>query len=500
VNKRLVKILVMVIYIQGIIGCSCNGDMVNRGGDVTEGVVDSSGVRYCNGETGRYPAWDGECRGNVGCSSKEMMIRDGGCQCTLCRGEECVRIGCNNIGIRDGGEDSYDAGCDLDIRIYPDIAPPDCEFVPDLEGEAVDIDLSKPVIYIGDYGNAWINESNDILVCDRIVNNHCRGIYYIDLDEDPIRKRKVPTCIEDGRAYVWEFSLCNGRNKILFPLLIYTGIDFYEMGLVEYDKGTGVVTRIKTPTGFYSAKAFECQNDDIFIYKDDPFYIDCNGKKHYPSNYFYFNRKKNIHKELNLPRKEQCDDEGCVYWPLINSSITVWGEYAIYTNPLWEEDRYKAEHCIWRYNIDTDEREAFFCIDDWEDTWYPASNVSEYRIVMTIYSRATGYERGILVINFKTGEVKNYAWGSISPDVMLFKNLMFYRSLEEGMPYIYDFDTGVRRRIEVNDEIKAEYMDYILNAGRMNGKYLLTMRIGSRWYLVDMEKLGVIKDGHVVPE
>lgn len=112
VVKRLKGLVFFMIYVEWGIGCSCNGGIEDRGSDITDwGVERRDGVKYCNGETGRYPGWDDECRGNVGCTRREVFDIDIGCYCSLCRGEECVSIGCRGNGGRDTGvEDTNDAG------------------------------------------------------------------------------------------------------------------------------------------------------------------------------------------------------------------------------------------------------------------------------------------------------------------------------------------------------------------------------------------------------
>ncbi|MCX7943558.1 MAG: hypothetical protein N2746_03520 [Deltaproteobacteria bacterium] len=491
--KPIVVVMVVSVMVYG--GCSRGG-----GADTSSDIVlgrDGLVGGYCDGETGRYPSWDLECRGNVGCSVREVG-GDGGCSCGLCRDEECVRIVCRGDGMRDAvGEDVVDGGCDLDIKIYPDILEPDCEFVPDLEGEVVDyIDLNRPINFIGRWSIADLNDNNDLLLCIDKGSNFCKEIYYIALNESPIKMRKVPTCMNDYSVFVWEFSLCNGREKIVFPLSIYTN-DLYDMGVIEYDKKTGEIIRHKTPEGIYSAEELKCQDDNVFVYQDAPSYEDCEGVDHIISYFFYFNRNKGIHKRIKLPMiKSLREESGEKYYFERDLFVVpyVWNEYVVYTSPLGEEDEYKRKNCIWRYNVDTDEREAFFCNKylHSEYTWYPASNVSDYRIAMTIYSEVVGYPRGVLIINFKTGEITHIPLKYPHPVVRLFKNLMLYE--DEGEPYIYDFETRVSRRIV------GEYSEYFRNAERMNYKYILSAFDYGSKYLVDMEKLGIVKDGHVVPE
>jgi len=115
------------------------------------------------------------------------------------------------------------------------------------------------------------------------------------------------------------------------------------------------------------------------------------------------------------------------------------------------------------------------------------------------------YTNDIFMMNIDTGEftkVTNDEAFQFSP--VLSGELVLYHENDDpkesqrgyGHLIAYDLKTKVKR--------KVKEIDGTISCRSFNGKYLLytpDRATGSeRYYLVDLEKLGVIKDGHVVPE
>jgi len=115
------------------------------------------------------------------------------------------------------------------------------------------------------------------------------------------------------------------------------------------------------------------------------------------------------------------------------------------------------------------------------------------------------YTTDIILVDIRDGSVKRltddeeYQWAP-----QRYENIVIYHEnfdkkstdIDYGYIVVFDTDKMIKRRVPRSEGL--------LLPGSTNGRYVLyTDRLGSEvspMYLMDLEKLGVVKDGHVVPE
>jgi len=502
------RILIVFILFIVISGCSCIGS-VNYSVDTGfETGFDRGGVNICEGEMGYFPSRDRECSGVVGC--KRMEAPDCGCYCSLCNNGRCVGMSCGDRMCGDGGyvEDTggsgdvrrvWDSGVDLDVLYCEDA---------DLEGwvaEGMDADKAINEIVINGetaFRSVWLNEYGDLLICkEKPIFFECDEMYYIKNNERPWRIRKVPKCYRTQYVDIPAQYLCNGKDYIMYLVWEGTMGIGTNFGIVRFNKNTGEIDRIANPEGGYGGSELICQNDMIFNFFDKPYYYDENGVFHYDSERYYYNLEKGIKKKLNIPQEVSCkyDDKyvnaiSCLHWDTIDPYV--YNEYLIYLSPFAEEPE-EMRHCIWRYDTNTDERRPILCLEN-SYIIQGYSPINNYILPIEILDNKGKYPVGILLFNIKTFEERMIVDdGKVLRGSAIWGNILSYFKMPDYGTYLLDLETGVKRRINLSmtdeDDRSGGYW--------MKGKYMLMGKLGEpgNW-IVDLEKLGVIKDGHVVTE
>ena len=397
----------------------------------------------------------------------------------------------------------WDSGVDLDVLYCEDA---------DLEGwvaEGMDADKAiNPVIVNGNryFRSGWLNEYGDLLVCEG--NNtplfSCGNLYYIRFTENPIRIRKVPRCGIPFDDYdIRAQFLCNGKDYIMYTLQWGRGYDFADYGIIRYNKSTGEVDRITNPDGVYRAASLACQTDRIFEFMDKPDHYDENGVFHIGFEREYYNLDRNIKKRLKLPMTNECGEDkvrggiSCLHQDTYVEPF-VYNEYVFFDGLIMGEPE-EMRDCLWRYDTETDELIPVLCLGTsyyWIQGYSPVSN---YILPIEIHYRTREYPAGILLFNTKTFEKRMITDdNSMLRGASLSGNILVYYKMDDYNTYALDIETGVKRRVPLESDSGSE----ISGPGEIKGKYMITGYGGeySMYWIVDLEKLGVIKDGHVVPE
>jgi len=500
-------LLILLIY-----SCSC-GSGANGSKDV--GI--DTGILCGNGY---YPSFDYQCKGNTGC--REINSGLCTCRCVMCENERCVSMSCGDekcrldggvdvdigdlgiggfeiydFGIEDLGiSDLKDAGEDIggeeikdvyvddvsdvsdirdisDIRDAGDVGVDDFEYVCKDPGDPVGVEFSgnldAPIVKISDkvFLDAVISGDYIIWLSPDYSGLWGKEIYYLSLKDKKIRR--VPNC--DGYDAIWHIDVYGDR------LVWNNFIDYKKPGnnqeVIFYFNITTKEIKIISPL------------DEVFhqtIYEDDVVYILWKDKKLL----YYHNIKTG---------EERVIKDEPPYYLFDRQSV------------LWKRDIIEVSSSnIVKFNIDT--KEASVIYESSYDMWpvIPVTKVPYIAIQFWLPEEKYGHiSSDIGIFNYETNTLTMITDDENFQIVLdtdgkfvIFHENDDIKSTEMGRGYIYIYD--VERKVKRKIPGTYGYSFPI----QVNGRYILfTFDIASRVfpiYLADLEKLGVVKDGHVVPE
>jgi hypothetical protein len=482
-------------------GCYCGSN--SNGGIRDAGIKDV--VNICG--VGRYPSFDYQCYKVEGC--REINKGSCGCRCTRCEYERCVEISCNGGCIVDGGreleeirdvEEEFDIE-DEDVRDVVDEKIKDVivEDVFDVEevGDVMDVgdadnyeyvckdpgdpegvefsgNLDEPIVLISNrvYMDAYV--TGEYVVWQEVNNREtfAENIYYLSLKDR--RVRRVPNC--DGYDYIESLQIYGSKIYWANSGNVCAGGKPCDV-IWEFDlekKNSPRVVSIKDAALFPK------------VYKDSLVYtiiVNDTSKK----NGTYFT-------ELSTNKTQKISDK---YDILSDYSTALWENLIVATNTSGE---------IYSYNIDTFEKKIHYQsnIPIFASVFFsPVIPILQF-IDETKYGH---YTTDVYLLNIekndeliKVTEDEEYQWRPIrcGDYVVIYHENYDKHSSELGYGYlvVYDIERRIRRVVPNSDGI-----DFPIWCD--GGRLLYTDTYGSRVfpiYMRDLEKLGVIKDGHVVPE
>lgn len=505
--RRLMLVIskfVLVIQIILVTGCYCEG---GSNGKRSEVGVDN-GRKVCG--AGRYPSFDGYCRGNIGCSERGWIV-DGGCYCSVCDDERCVEIRCVSevsdieelvsdikdvytdvvVGEieEDGGVEITDVmdvldGGDVGDGGVIDVRIPEEEYIckdpGDSDGVEFEGNLDKGIAYIGvTYEYAVIRGDYIIWLAPDESD-----IYYLSLKDRKVRR--VPNCdrvrsiswmiAEVDRIY-WTNFIINNKGKGV-EVMFYYNIPRKEIRILS------PMDLVGTPYPYGKTLFFE-------VWKD--------------TRYFLYYKDVDSYDYRVI--------EYSVLDKIMNLGI---GGIGGYYHGLWENLLLDStRQSIITVNLDTLEKKEVFVYDTdddiilepWRYCYGPVlvfdKGISREKGPYGHYTTDVFYIdlRDYRVVRVTDDEVFQYGVTSYYDDK--YKLLVYYENYDPrlsgyggGYLVVYDIETGARRRIpEIEGDIMAVSMyGARLLVGLDRGFYVY------RFSLVDLEKLGIVKDGHVVPE
>jgi hypothetical protein len=490
--------LILILFLI-LSGCSCGSGVDNsKDTGVDAGIVCGNGY---------YPSFDYQCKGNVGCReiNKGLCI----CRCVMCENERCVGMSCGGIGCEgDGGVDDFgiedlgisdlrDAGNDIggeeikdvyvddisdirdvsDIRDAGDGGVDDFEYVCKDPGDPVGVDfwgnLDEPIVKISDRVYEIAIISGDYVVWQEGINNsgtYANDIYYLFIKDK--RVRRVPNCdmyneidslqVEGSRIY-WANSAnaCIGRKKC--------GVIF------EFD-----IEKRDAP--------------EIVSIKDEAIF-----PKVYKNNLIY-----------TIVGNYGPEKLGLYYTDLLTGDTKKlsdrWDILSEYSTTLWEREIILGlEDGIYGLDIDTMEKKVHYK-SDLQIVSSPYYDRYPY-IAFEVYYEKDKY--GHYTTDSFLLDIRDDSVVQITDDENfqfsgMFRNGIYiyfenYNPKDSDVSYghlvVKDIKTGVKRSVPNSDNHFPRDFDGVRVISTTNiYSPVMDMKI------IDLEKLGVIKDGHVVPE
>jgi hypothetical protein len=495
--------LILILFLI-LSGCSCGSGVDNsKDGGVDTGILCGNGY---------YPSFDYQCKGNTGCReiNKGLCI----CRCVMCEDERCVGMSCGGIGCEgDGGvgdfgiedfeiydfgiEDSgisalKDGGEDIEVDVIDDVSDirdisdirdagdggvDDFEYVCKDPGDPVGVDfwgnLDEPIVKISDtvYRDAII--SGDYVVWQEgvdISGNFAKDIYYLSLKNRKVMR--VPNCDKydflnglqvEGNKIYWANTVnacAGGKNcRVIF----------------EFDLEARMQPRIVSlRDAAYNPK----------VYKNNLVY--------------------------EIVGSYGSDKLGLYYTDLLNGNTKKlsdrWDILIPYYTTLWEREIIIGRRDgIYGLNIDTMEEKVHYK-SDLEIASSPYHDRYPYVAFVVYYEKDKygHYTTDCFLLDIRGDSVVQITDDENFQFAAIFRNGIYiyfenYDPKDSDVSYghlkIYDLSTGVRRAVPKSDNIYPRDFD-----GR---RLIYTTDIFNDVkpiYLMDLEKLGVVKDGHVVPE
>jgi hypothetical protein len=482
--------LILILFLI-LSGCSCGSGVDNsKDSGVDTGILCGNGY---------YPSFDYQCKGNVGC--REINKGLCSCRCVMCENERCVGMSCGGIGCEgDGGvgdlgigdfgiddlgiSDLKDAGEDIegdviddvsDIRDAGDGGIDDFEYVCKDPGDPVGVDfwgnLDEPIVKISDrvYMDARI--SGDYVVWNEFgLSGYYGGnIYYLNLKDRKVRK--IPNC--DGYEIIYYGIQVEG-NKVYWSNAANACDRGSRCGVIfEFDMNNRLAPRIVSLRDEVSSPQ---------VYKNYMIYL------------------------LDVSNKEK---NGTYFSNLITGEhrrITKDFIIRAYSTSLWENDIIiSSRNGIYSLNIDTMEEKIHFESEQTIDTapyWhrYPYLVFIKY-LPKEKYGH---YTTDIFILDVRddsviqaTDDEQFQFSGRFRNNILVyFEN---YNPEESDVSYghmiVKDMKTGVKRAVPNSDNHFPRDFDGV--------RVISTTNIYSDvvdMNIINLEKLGVVKDGHVVPE
>ena len=492
-------------------GCSCGSGVDNsKDAGVDTGILCGNGY---------YPSFDYQCKGNVGC--REINKGLCSCRCVMCENERCVGMSCGGIGCEgDGGvgdwgigdfgiedlgisdwgigdfgiddsgiSDLKDAGEDIEVDVINDVSDirdvsdikdagdggiDDFEYVCKDPGDPVGVDfwgnLDEPIVKISDtvYMDARI--SGDYVVWNEfsLSGNYGGNIYYLNLKDRKVRR--VPNC--DGYESITYIDMY--EDKLVWDNFI----DYKQKGnnqdVLFYFNLSSKEIKIISPLDLI---------DCPMVYKDDVVY------QLWKDENVIMSYNIRTGEERIISKDKRYVDLLLPYW------ITLWERELIY----WDD------YGIYSLDIDTMEEKVHYK-SDLQIASSPYHDRYPYIAFGVYYEKDKygHYTTDCLLLDIRDDSVVQITDDENFQFAGMFRNGIYiyfenYDPKDSDVSYghlkIYDLATGVRRSIPNSDNKFPKDFD-----GR---RLLYTTNIYSSVipiYLMDLEKLGVVKDGHVVPE
>jgi hypothetical protein len=483
--------LILILFLI-LSGCSCGSGVDNsKDAGVDTGILCGNGY---------YPSFDYQCKGNIGC--REINKGLCSCRCVMCEDERCVGMSCGGRGCEgDGGvgdwgigdfgiddlgiSDLKDAGEDIegdviddvsDIRDAGDGGIDDFEYVCKDPGDPVGVDfwgnLDEPIVKISNSVYLAAIISGDYVVWQEVNSRgtYAKDIYYLSLKDR--RVMRVPNC--DG----------------------YDQIDglYVEGNKVYWSNSSNSCSTIKKCVVIFEFDVEKRVQPRIVSLRDEAVL-----PKVYKSNMVY-----------TIVGNFGPEKIGLYYTDLLTGNTKKlsdrWDILSEYSTTLWEREIIIGRRDgIYGLNIDTMEEKVHYK-SDLEIASSPYHDRYPYIAFGVYYEKDKygHYTTDCLLLDIRDNSVVQITDDENFQFAGMFRNGIYiyfenYNPKDSDVSYghlkIYDLATGVRRSIPDSDNKFPKDFD-----GR---RLLYTTNIYSSVipiYLMDLEKLGVVKDGHVVPE
>jgi hypothetical protein len=428
----------------------------------SDGAWDGGGK--CQGD-GHLPQYDLQCASNVGCNG--LDVAGCGCQCAKCNDMICVLEICPPCQ-EDGG---LDAGVERDggsnDRGYADTG---CLDPLDLDGSYLDANWDSVKVYVATVSEDDINDEYFAwIVPDQ------RDVRYLVLGT----KRVFDVRAISKDDLLNGVAVCGDWSYWANCLSCADGTGSSELFGFGLSAGDCAPTQL---TGLAIVDVVFCNTagDVLVRYLDQDYHARFNL---YPLGDFSAPRSISLY---------NADKAG--YIRLTDKAVVF-----VVPNPRDEI----LDTCMRSHDLATDKETQILC---GAGTYILDSHGN--RVVYQDWKNYADFGHGqsdVFVYDLDTGkeiEVTHDEFGQWCPvihgDLVVYQDLTEFQGYEGGLGYlwVYDLSTGIRRKIPI-DPMEG------CPTG-MNAKYVAFREgfspIQNKMFLIDMEKAGVVKDGHVVPE
>jgi hypothetical protein len=419
-------------------------------------------------DAGYYPQHDRQCASNAGCTG--VATQGCGCQCARCSDTKCVLEVCpecpGDAGLdagdaRDGGpadQGHADTGC-LDPL--------------DLDGSYLDANWDAVKVFVATVAEDDLGEQYFAWTVPTPEGLTSR-VDYLVLDTKTVHK--VPNCSRID--LVRTVAVC-GDWSYWINYVTYNGTGPMEVfGFLM--KPPYVLTKQLTELENTAGLFCNSGTDVLVRYLDQDYHARFNL---YPRGDFSAPRNISLY---------NADKAG--YIRLTDKAVVF-----VVPNPRDEI----LDTCMRSHDLATDKETQILC---GAGTYILDSHGN--RVVYQDWKNYADFGHGqsdVFVYDLDTGketEVTHDEYGQWCPvihgDIVAYQDLTEFQGHEGGLGYlwVYDLSTGIRRKVPI-DSMEG------CPTG-MNAKYIAFREgfspIQNKMFLIDMEKAGVVKDGHVVPE
>jgi len=459
----------LIIIMVMMEGCYCGENNNKRDGGLGgEDVKVHCGMGY-------YPAWDNDCVGVDGC--REIEIKRCGCHCKKCYFDKCVEVGCKEpceVGYYDVEEVRDNEVFEVEEEAWVDGVVRDAEVEDVSELEDVYNPYGPHFKPIPDSKVGMnLRIEGDLVIWTTIGNGIFDVLGFLDSDicyyNISMKERR---CLNANKAFseIWTVNLNN--NKIICWDSLIRSKD-YRFEISIYNLNTN-----KSKLLFSSESAANYAiNSRYVIYSDD--------SSETEDIFYSYDISSEVVRKLSIKDCRAYD----------------WGY-------KFTSDKYMVFICEGsgdRYYLFEEDKEFFLdeYFKPYEKIGYIFGDIYENLLSVTIGpDQPTSGDIYIFDLGTKemipvyTADTPELGGRFCSRNIIMWNEAVRF----DSGPYkvvLYDIETKVKRYVT------KDYGGWI---GDCDGKYMilcpdcLGSLVGSVLYLLDLEEMGLIKDGHVVPE
>ncbi|MBI5525641.1 MAG: hypothetical protein HY897_04850 [Deltaproteobacteria bacterium] len=467
--RQLATAFVPVIVAVLVTACSGPRSVTTPDG----GPPDTSQPTTC-GFGVHVPEFDPQCKGGTGCRYIDLPPTCG-CGCAACDGETCVQTKCvqpctdGNSAPLDGGSDAtgdtlrYSSDCAADGGRVVDAGPASPVSPPGPDYKLITTDAYVATAH-GD-NVVWSTPAR------RTSYDDIRDICYYSLQSGLTKC----LCLDRNEYDVSQFVVERYTIAWVFrkhvPGSFFIGLDYLELDKLTHERvDAGKGKPIDRLAAFDQTVVYSVYENDLR--KVVPFYK-------------YQMATKAIEPLLNQGR---------------TGGFCLYGDDLVYHSTVYKG---KTGHYLFHYDLGTNaERllnasntDKLLCAGMWDR-----------RLVYMDWTGKYGPGPDVVMYDLdsdKESEIDAKQYGQWFPSI--YKNLVMWTDLSaskyvEGGPgqlWILDLDTNVRRQVTT---VAGDYSAQVFS----HKHFIVTTDTGSPggvpYYLFDLEKAGIVKDGSVVPE
>jgi hypothetical protein len=386
-----------------------------------------------------------------------------------------VRDGGGTDAAPDADASLFDAGVPCDAGTPPDVDPNagPCLDPGDLQGSYLDRDWTQTAVFVENVREVKMSATTLVWIVPRDQFGGS-DIRYLDLDTHVVRR--IPKC--------------RGETSIMWLAtsgdFIYWNDDvpgaWQRSAILQFNTSTSVATKVVSKK---REVAYPSPFRDLVVY---PAGNDCETRAR-----TIFNDSSQD-QEVNVVALDRYVDETYLYWHY----AFLWERTFIFHSiHNWPKNSPDYNECVSSYDLDSGTLTDHVCSKSIYGT-------SQYGYKYAYQDWRTG-NSDVYIYDLKAKtetNINNDAGHQWCPNI--WENLVVYQDLTEsgspeggpGFLWVYDLETTQRRKIPFGPMVGCP--------NGINSRHV-AFRAGfsatqGALHLIDMEKAGVVKDGHVVPE